>query len=81
MNCMVIIFVEYVCMYVRSRKKLNVISARGITGEASHGKHTRATEHVKKLENTYFHMFGDTVYAYHDNATLKSDGSYPLLSS
>ena len=26
-------------------------SARGITGVASHGKHTRATEHVKKLGN------------------------------
>ena len=50
MKCMVIIFVEdvrvrHVCQYVR-RKKLNIISASGITGVASHGKHTRATEHV-----------------------------------
>ena len=28
-----------------------MISARGITGIASHGKHTRATEHAKKLGN------------------------------
>ena len=28
-----------------------MISARDITGVASHGKHTRATEHVKKLGN------------------------------
>ena len=45
-------FVEDVCMYVRQdvrRKKLNMISASDISGVASHGKHTRATEHVKKL--------------------------------
>ena len=51
----VIRFVEYVCLYVciyvRWRKKLNMISVRDITGVASHGKHTRATEHVKKLGN------------------------------
>ena len=28
-----------------------MLSARDITGVASHGKHTRATEHVKKLGN------------------------------
>ena len=58
MKCMVIIFVEdvlmgvrtYVCQDVR-RKKWNMISASGITGVASHGKHTRATEHLKKLGN------------------------------
>ena len=35
-------------MYVRSRKQSNMISTRrrGITRVASHGKHTRATEHV-----------------------------------
>ena len=38
----------YVCL---GEKKLNMISARDITGVASHGKHTRATEHVKKLGN------------------------------
>ena len=38
----------YVCTYVRGKKN---ISARDITGVASHGKHTRATEHVKKLGN------------------------------
>ena len=41
--CMVIIFVEDVCVYV-STEKINMISPRGITGVASHGKHTRATE-------------------------------------
>ena len=40
----VIIFVED-CTYFR-QTKLNMISARNITGVASHGKHTRATEHV-----------------------------------
>ena len=30
---------------------MKLISARDITGVASHGKHTRATEHVKKLGN------------------------------
>ena len=39
-----------VCLSVR-RKKLYMINARDITGVASHGKHTRATEHVKKLGN------------------------------
>ena len=49
---MVIFFVKDVCMYASvyvRRKKM--ISASGITGVASHGKHTRATEHVKKLGN------------------------------
>ena len=57
-----------------------MIRASGITGVASHGKHTRATEHVKKLGNKikqnfvpqFFHMFGDSVYAYYDNATRKN---------
>ena len=38
-----------VCLYVCLWKKINMISARDITGVASHGKHTRATEHVKKF--------------------------------
>ena len=84
-------------MSVRMWKKINMISASGITGVASHGKYTRATEHVKKLDGNFvgpkfsyilfnfvpqfFHMFGDSVYAYHDNATRKNDGSYPLPGS
>ena len=40
------IFVDYVCLW-----KKNMIPASGITRVASHGKHTRATEHVKKLGN------------------------------
>ena len=55
MKCMVIIFAQDVRLSVDSIrtiwKKINIISARGITGVASHGKHTRAnevTEHVKK---------------------------------
>ena len=46
MKCMVIIFVEYVCMYVRCRQNEIMISGRGITGVASHGKRTRATGHA-----------------------------------
>ena len=51
MKCMVIIFVVDVRMSGCSAKKMKMISASGITGVASHGKHTRATEHVKKLGN------------------------------
>ena len=40
-------------MYVCG-KKLNMISARDITGVASHGKQTRATEHANKLGNKFF---------------------------
>ena len=47
-----------------------------------------ATEHVKKLRKIwfnfvpqFFHIFGDSVYAYHDFATLKNDGSCPLPGS
>ena len=66
-----------------------MIRARSITGVASHGKHTRATEHVKKLGNKilfnfvpqFFHMFDDSVYAYHDNATRKNLGSCPIPGS
>ena len=39
-------YVLYVWVYVE--KKYIMIRASGITGVASHGKHTRATEHVKK---------------------------------
>ena len=56
MKCMVIIFVRDVRLYV-CRKKYNMISARDITGVASHGKHTRATEHVNKLGNKIEHNF------------------------
>ena len=45
---MVISFVEDVCMYVEKKK---YDSARDIAGVASHGKHTRATERVKKMRN------------------------------
>ena len=76
MKCMVIIFVKDVykcgCVYVR-RKKIIMISARGIIGVASHGMRTGATGHLKK--------FDDSVYAYHDNATRKNDGSCPLPGS
>ena len=66
-----------------------MIRASDITGVASHGKHTRATEHVKKLGNKieqnfvpqFFHMFGDSVYGYHDNATRKNVGLCPLPGS
>ena len=37
-------------MYVEKQ----MISGRGITGVASHGKHTRATEQVEKLGNKIF---------------------------
>ena len=40
-----------ICLSVLYVKKINMISATDITGVASHGKHTRATEHVKKLGN------------------------------
>ena len=46
------LFLSKIC--VRSAKKLNIISARGIIGVASHGKHTRATKHAKKLGNKIF---------------------------
>ena len=35
-------------------RKIKYDSARDITGVASHGKHARATEPVKKLENKKF---------------------------
>ena len=81
----------YECMSV-GENKLNMISASGITGVASHGKHTRATEHVKKVKQNcpasgygnfvlYCHMFGDSVYAYHEFATRKNVGSCPLPGS
>ena len=46
-----------VCLYVRTyvrtyvRGKKNMRRACDITGVASHGKHTRATEHVKTFWN------------------------------
>ena len=46
---MVIIFVEYVCPLVKKIKYY-----KRITGLASQGKHTRATEHVKNLGNKFF---------------------------
>ena len=97
----------YVCVSVGTWKKINMMIAGNITGVASHGKHTRATEHVKKLGNKseqnfppvkfgpqkcpangygnfvpqFFHMFGDSVYAYHDFATRKNVGLCPLPGS
>ena len=55
MKCMVIIFVEDVrmgvCMSGCSAKKMKYDKRKWHHGVASHGKHTRATEHVKKLGN------------------------------
>ena len=45
------------CVSVCTWKKINMIRSRDITGVASHGKHTRATEHVKKLGNKIEHNF------------------------
>ena len=53
-----------------------MISARGISGVASHCKHTRATELTcEKIGEHNFRMLGDPVYAYHKYATPKNDGS------
>ena len=53
---MVIIFVQDVRTYIRSLGEKILRKARGSAGVASHGKHTRATEHVKKLGNIIFRL-------------------------
>ena len=74
-----------VCLSVR-RKKLNMISARDITGVASgYGNFVGPKFSYRKIlfnfVPQFFHMFGDSVYAYHDNATRKNVGLCPLPGS
>ena len=56
------------CLYVRvgvRRKNLNMISARDIIGVA-----TSKPLHAGPNFPQFFHVFGDSVYAYHDFAMM-----------
>ena len=76
---MAIIVVQKDSMFVRRKKsQMKKIkyhkSARVIIGLASHGKHTRTGHRTcKQVGEQKFHMYRDTMYAYHDNATQKND--------
>ena len=70
----------YVCTYVcRSVRRKNIYIRRLAVDHEPGNEiccHLYADGRPK-----FVCMFGDTVHAYHDNATRKNDGLYPLLGS